>query len=84
MKKYNITEKDINILNDKILQSAQDPQDEDDDCYMIDGKTLTKLGLVVTEFDYIMSLLERIDDDYLYKNHSTLWSKLKAYKGETK
>ncbi len=77
-----ITEKDIIQLNDKLLQSSLDPQDEEDDCYMVDRKTITKLIILVSEYDYIMNILNNVDEDYLYKNHSALWSKIKEYKEE--
>ena len=77
-----ITEKDIIQLNDKLLQSSLDPQDEEDDCYMVDRKTITKLIILVSEYDYIMNILNNVDEDYLYKSHSALWSKIKEYKEE--
>jgi len=80
--KKNITEKDINKLNDVLIQSSLDSQDEEEDCFMIDGKSITKLITLVTQYDYIMDLLESINDDYLYQNHLTLWQELKKYKGE--
>ena len=80
MKKESIDEKDITELNDVLLQAIQDPQDEEDDCYMVDRKTITKLIILVSEYDYIMNILNNVDEDYLYKNHSALWSKIKEYK----
>lgn len=67
-------EKDIQTIYEKaldiLMDSLQDPQDEDDDCYMLDFKQLNNIDKTLKQAQKQEKLLE------LYKKLNNLYEKL--------